>query len=620
MPEGEKRNIKELKRIIKREKRKNKPGTSAYFIAKNVKRAREKLKKEIAAGIFLIGGYVCLNCLAETTKEKKDIDRDNKYINEETSRYHLSIYEKRWKPLLDKGLSFLGLLILAPVYGIISLAIYADDPGPVFFTQKRVGKDKHYFELHKFRSMKKSAPHDTPTHQLRDPEKYITRVGKILRRTSLDELPQIWDIFRGKMSIIGPRPALWNQADLVAEREKYGANSILPGLTGLAQIRGRDELEIPDKARLDGRYAAKLRKGGIVAFVQDAECFFGTIRAIFRCDGIVEGGTGCLEKKNSIKAIEAWEAGFEDYGYKKRFHIDTEGKKRVLITGAGSYIGESFASYAKQHYPNIETAVLDMATSKWKETDFTGYDSIFHVAGIAHADTGSVTEEEQKLYYTVNRDLAVETAKAAKEAGVKQFILMSSIIVYGDSAPYRKQKVIDEFTIPSPSNFYGDSKWQADKGVRELATSEFCTAIIRAPMVYGPGSKGNYRVLSKIAKALPAVPDVENHRSMLYIGNLCEFLCLLICSGEGGVYFPQNSAYVKTTDMVKEIRKVRNKGTVTARILAPAVGLAVHVPGKIGRMACKAFGNSICHQKLSIYEGIKYRVFDFPTSIKNSEL
>lgn len=202
----------------------------------------------------------------------------------------INIYESRVKPAIDRILSFSGLVLLSPLFAAISLAIVLDDPGPVFFIQKRVGKDRKFFKLHKFRSMKKKAPHDIPTHQLENPEQYITRVGKFLRKYSLDELPQIWDIFRGRMSIIGPRPALWNQADLVAEREKYGANDILPGLTGWAQINGRDELEIADKARLDGEYAEKLRQGGRKALFFDLKCFLGTVVSVLGSDGVVEGG------------------------------------------------------------------------------------------------------------------------------------------------------------------------------------------------------------------------------------------------------------------------------------------------------------------------------------------
>ena len=176
------------------------------------------------------------------------------------------MYEKIIKRMIDMILSACGLIILSWLYLLIAIAIAIDDPGPVMFTQKRVGKGKKYFKLHKFRSMKMSTPHDIPTHMLENPEQYITRVGRFLRRSSLDELPQIWDIFTGKMAIIGPRPALWNQDDLVAERDGCGANDVLPGLTGWAQINGRDELEIPVKARLDGEYVRALKSGGFKAF------------------------------------------------------------------------------------------------------------------------------------------------------------------------------------------------------------------------------------------------------------------------------------------------------------------------------------------------------------------
>lgn len=206
-------------------------------------------------------------------------------------------YEKYIKRWLDFFLSFLGLVILSPLYLILSLAIVIDDPGPVFFSQKRIGLDKKYFKLHKFRSMKMSTPHDRPTHMLDNPDQYITKVGKFIRAHSLDELPQIWDIFVGNMSIIGPRPGLWNQDYLTAERDKYGANDVKPGLTGWAQINGRDELEIPDKAKLDGEYVKKMEEGGFKAFAFDVRCFIGTVFSVARADGVVEGGTGNIRKK-----------------------------------------------------------------------------------------------------------------------------------------------------------------------------------------------------------------------------------------------------------------------------------------------------------------------------------
>lgn len=202
------------------------------------------------------------------------------------------MYKRFFKRLIDIVLSFMALLVLSWVYLGIIIAIKIDDPGPAFFTQKRVGINKTHFKLHKFRSMKMSTPHDVPTHQLDNPEQYITKVGKFLRKSSLDELPQIWDIFVGKMSIIGPRPALWNQYDLIEERDKYGANDVMPGLTGWAQINGRDELEIPVKAKLDGEYVEKL------SFLFDFKCFMLSIVSVFKSDGVVEGGTGEINKRN----------------------------------------------------------------------------------------------------------------------------------------------------------------------------------------------------------------------------------------------------------------------------------------------------------------------------------
>lgn len=196
------------------------------------------------------------------------------------------MYRKFIKRWIDIVLSLSGLILGSWLYLIIILAIKIDDPGPVLFTQKRVGKGKSYFQLVKFRSMKMSTPHETPTHLLANPDQYITRVGRFLRKFSLDEIPQLWNILKGDMSVIGPRPALWNQDDLIAERDKYGANDIRPGLSGYAQICGRDELEIEDKARLDGEYVQKM------SFFFDCCCFFGTAIGALRGDGVVEGGTG----------------------------------------------------------------------------------------------------------------------------------------------------------------------------------------------------------------------------------------------------------------------------------------------------------------------------------------
>ena len=207
------------------------------------------------------------------------------------SEHKSGVYEKVFKRVFDVILSFFGLLFLSPVFLFLSLWIVIDDPGPVLFTQKRIGKNKQYFKLHKFRSMKMSTPHDKPTHMLENPEQYITKSGKFIRSHSLDELPQIWDIFIGNMSVIGPRPGLWNQDLLTSERDKYGANDIKPGLTGWAQINGRDELEIPVKAELDGYYCKNLSLG------MDLKCFFGSL-GVFKGDkSVVEGGTGEMKRQ-----------------------------------------------------------------------------------------------------------------------------------------------------------------------------------------------------------------------------------------------------------------------------------------------------------------------------------
>ena len=205
------------------------------------------------------------------------------------------MYNKVFKRLIDLILSGCGILVLLPLYLILAIAIKIDDPGPVFFKQKRVGIHKSHFNILKFRTMKMNTPKDTPTHLLENPQQYITRVGRVLRKTSLDELPQIFQIFTGKMSVIGPRPALWNQHDLIAERDKYGANDVRPGLTGWAQINGRDELPIDVKARFDGEYVQNM------SFLFDCRCFFGTIVSVLRHDGVVEGGTGQMEKEEKNK-------------------------------------------------------------------------------------------------------------------------------------------------------------------------------------------------------------------------------------------------------------------------------------------------------------------------------
>lgn len=526
------------------------------------------------------------------------------------SDYVEGIYSKYVKRVLDIVLSFGGLVVLSPILTAIAIAIKIDDPGPVLFTQKRLGKNKQYFMLHKFRSMKMSTPHDVPTHQLENPEQYITKVGKFLRAHSLDELPQIWDIFIGNMSVIGPRPGLWNQDLLTAERDKYNANDIKPGLTGWAQINGRDELEIPDKARLDGEYVSN------IGAKMDIKCFLGSLHVFGKDESVVEGGTGELRKslRNGVPETDPDPI----YGCDKEISVCDDIEKHVLITGAGSYVGDSFKSYAESRFPTIHVDVVSTRENKWKAEDFSTYDCVFHVAGIAHADVGNVDDATKENYYKVNTDLAIEIAKKAKEEGVKQFVFMSSMIIYGDSAPYGEKKIITRDTIPAPVNFYGDSKWQADKGIRALENENFKVAIIRSPMIYGRGSKGNYPTLATIAKKLPVFPDIDNERSMIHIDNLCEFLGQLIISGENGIYFPQNGEYTKTSEMVRGISEVANHKMMITKLLNPAVKIASFMPGKVSGLVNKAFGNSCYDQDLSKYS-FDYRINNLKESVEATE-
>ena len=293
--------------------------------------------------------------------------------------------------------------------------------------------------------------------------------------------------------------------------------------------------------------------------------------------------------------------------------------KKVLITGANSYIGMSFEQYAAEHYNEwLQVDTVDMIDGSWRKRDFSPYDIVFHVAGLAHADVGNVTDEVKAKYYAINNDLAIETARKAKTDGVKQFVFMSSAIVYGDSAPYGKTKRITKDTEPQPSNFYGDSKWRADQGVRELADENYTVCVLRPPMIYGKGSKGNYPTLAKMAKKLPIFPDIKNERSMLYVENLCEFLCQVMIRGEGGVFWPQNAEYTRTSEMVKMIAEVTEHKILVSKGFNWVVSFAACVPGEIRRLANKAFGNMSYDQEMSLYE-FEYRVVDLKTSIERTE-
>ena len=309
-------------------------------------------------------------------------------------------------------------------------------------------------------------------------------------------------------------------------------------------------------------------------------------------------------------------------GFGGPVEVDTSSVKKVLITGAGSYIGETFSSYTSTHYPSLSISAIDMLDGSWKKADFSPYDIIYHVAGIAHADVGNVDEATKEKYYKVNTDLAVEVARKCKSEGVKEFIFMSSMIVYGDSAPFGVKKVVNEHTVPHPANFYGDSKLQADVAVRDLADDKFKVVVLRPPMIYGKGSKGNYPTLTKLAKKLPVFPDVDNERSMLHIDNLCEFLCQIMLvefTTPEVVLIPQNAEWTKTSEMVREIGEVCGKRIRIVGILNPAVWLGSKVPGKIGGLVNKAFGNSCYAHEVSVYEGIDYQKVDLKESIRRTE-
>ncbi len=629
--------------------------------------------------------------------------------------YQLTEKQKKYLPVkrgLDIVIAGGAGIALAPVMAVLALAIKLDSPGPVLFKQKRVGRDKKLFEIWKFRTMRTDTPRDVPTHMLNDPEAYITRTGHFLRKYSLDELPQLYQCVLGQMSLIGPRPALWNQDDLIAERDKYGANSLTPGLTGWAQINGRDELEIPVKARFDGEYVEKF------GFLMDVKCFLGTIGSVLSSDGVVEGGTGSLHagegdiqkstsesetvvpaaklkkeirtgaavvcgaaaavisvfalifryavsRSHTLHSSES-EEGSHITEEKNKSHImrklvgvaalagtavaayinvkrrvslrdnqirpdfeqnqsepgreawtgkETENLvRKILITGANSYIGTSMEDWLKRTPDRYQVDTLDMKASAWREYDFSGYDVVFHVAGIAHADVGNVTDEQRKLYYQVNTQLAVETAQKAKKEGVAQFIFMSSMIVYSGC----EERMITVATVPHPENFYGDSKWQADRQIRAMSDENFRVVVLRPPMIYGKGSRGNYPLLSKMAGSLPVFPVVKNKRSMLYIENLCQFVKLMIDNEEAGIFFPQNGEYTNTSDMVQMIAQAKHHPLIMVPFMDFPVRLLFRIPGKIGTMAEKAFGDSAYDMNMSEYKEA-YRVRTLPESIRLTE-
>ena len=288
--------------------------------------------------------------------------------------------------------------------------------------------------------------------------------------------------------------------------------------------------------------------------------------------------------------------------------------KKVLITGANSYIGTSFENYVMQ-CRDYQIDTVDMIDSTWRDKSFSEYNSVFHVAGIAHSDTGRVSEERKQFYYQINTDLTIETAKKAKADGVGQFIFMSSAIVYGDSAPIGKPKRITRDTPVAPANFYGDSKVQAENGLLKLADESFHVVILRPPMIYGKGSKGNYPQLSKFAQKLPIFPYIKNERSMLYIGNLTEFVKLMIDNNESGIFYPQNAEYVVTSEMVQVIAQAHGKKIRLVKGTTVPLKAMSHVTGLVN----KAFGNLSYDMSMSEYKE-NYRKFSFEESIRQTEV
>lgn len=311
-------------------------------------------------------------------------------------------------------------------------------------------------------------------------------------------------------------------------------------------------------------------------------------------------------------------------GFGESVRINHKAHKHVLITGAGSYIGETFHTYATKYYDkNFAIDVIDLVNPGWKKQDFSKYDIVYHVAGIAHTDVCNISDIVKEKYYAVNTDLALAVAEKAKTEGVKEFIFMSSMIVYGDSVCYGQKKIIDANTTPAPASFYGDSKLQADVGVRDLACDRFKVIVLRPPMIYGKGSKGNYPKLARLAKTLPAFPNVDNERSVLYIDNFCEFLCqimLVDIHRNSVVLLPQNAEWARTSSFVKEIAAVSGNTIKILQILKPAVFICERMPGKLGSLANKAFGNNCYDHAVSMYDGIDYQLVSFPESIRRTEL
>ncbi|MBK5500703.1 NAD-dependent epimerase/dehydratase family protein [Peribacillus sp. TH14] len=283
--------------------------------------------------------------------------------------------------------------------------------------------------------------------------------------------------------------------------------------------------------------------------------------------------------------------------------------KKILITGSRSYVGISLKKWLRNYPGKYSIDSISLRNDLWKKQDFSEYDVVLHMAGIAHVSSDPKMEE---MYYKVNCDLTIETAEKSKVEGVKQFIFMSSMIVYGDSTS--EKRVIDKNTVPTPSNFYGNSKLQAEKGIKPLESDNFKVAILRPPMIYGKGSKGNFPKLAKAAQKLPVFPDIDNQRSMLHIDNLCEFIRFMIDNKESGLFFPQNREYVKTSEMVKLIADVHGKKIILTKLFNPIL----KVIGFKSELINKVFGNFSYDQSMSLYKE-NYQIGDLRKTIELTE-
>ena len=288
--------------------------------------------------------------------------------------------------------------------------------------------------------------------------------------------------------------------------------------------------------------------------------------------------------------------------------------KKILITGKSSYIGSAVSNHLSKYPNDFEITGMSLRDGTWRNSSLKEYDTVFHVSGIAHADSGKLTDEKKALYYSVNTDLTYEIAEKAKNEGVKQFIFMSSAIIYGDSAPIGKRKHINKDTPPSPSGAYGDSKLQAELKLKQLDSDDFRVVILRPPMIYGKGSKGNYPILAKLALKLPFFPKVKNERSMLYIENLAEFVRLMIKNEERGTFWPQNAEYSDTSTFSQMIAKTHGKNLK----LISGFNWLLKLGANITPLINKAFGSLSYDMELSEYKE-NYRLFSLKESIEKTE-